>query len=291
MKIEKECKDCILAQAVRVGEVLNLDPTRKEAVIALTQKHVQGLDYALTPPQNAYKIYEDIASFLDMKDIYKEIKALSTKRAEELLPECEDLLRNASDVLLSAAKIAVAGNVIDLASRVQYDLKEEVRNITNLEFEIDDFLSLKNALANAHEIVYICDNAGEEVFDKLFIRTIKSLYPTTSIYYFTRGKPIINDITYEDAINSGLHEYSEVIDSGVPTPGFVYSMASCEAQEKFARADVIIAKGMGNFECMSENEYKNAFYLFKVKCKPVGRFAQAKLGSIVCKNGRSSKKI
>ncbi|MDR1007409.1 MAG: ARMT1-like domain-containing protein [Campylobacteraceae bacterium] len=291
MRIEKECKECILAQAVRVGEILNLDLAQKKAVIALAEKHVKSFDYALTPPQNAYKLYEEIASFLNTEDIYKEIKATSTKKAEELLPECEKLLRNASDILLSAAKIAVAGNVMDLASRVQYGLKEELKNITNLKFEIDDFYILKDALASAREIVYICDNAGEEVFDKLFIRTIKRFYPLNHIYYFTRGKPIINDITYKDAINSGLNEYAEVIDSGVPTPGFVYSMASHEAQEKFKRADIIIAKGMGNFECMSENEQTNIFYLFKVKCAPVGRFAQAKLGSIVCKNACSTKKF
>ncbi|MDR0666683.1 MAG: ARMT1-like domain-containing protein [Campylobacteraceae bacterium] len=283
MKIEKECKDCILAQAVRAGEVLNLNTARKKAIIALAKKHIKNFDYTLTPPENAYKLYEEIASFLNTKDIYKEIKTASTKRAEELLDECEAILQNAPDTLLGAAKIAVAGNVIDLASRVQYDLKEEIKNIADLKFEIDDFWTLKNALANAREIVYICDNAGEEVFDKLFIRTIKRLYPSSKIYYFTRGKPIINDITYEDALNSGLDEYAEVMDSGVPTPGFVYSMASCEAREKFKHADVIIAKGMGNFECMSENERENIFYLFKVKCKPVGRFAKANLGSIVCK--------
>ncbi|MDR2080332.1 MAG: ARMT1-like domain-containing protein [Campylobacteraceae bacterium] len=283
MKIQNECKECILAQAVRVGEVLNLDLTQKEAVTALAKKHIENFDITLTPPQNAYKLYEEIALLLDTDDIYKEIKTASTKRAEELLPKCEELLQNAADTLLTAAKIAVAGNVIDLASRVQYDLKEEIKNIANLKFEIDDFSALKNALANAREIVYISDNAGEEVFDKLFIRTLKRFYPLSRIYYFTRGKPVINDITYEDAINSGLNEYAEVVDSSVPTPGFVYSMASCKAQEKFKRADVVIAKGMGNFECMSENERANIFYLFKVKCEPVGKFAQAKLGSIVCK--------
>jgi uncharacterized protein with ATP-grasp and redox domains len=283
MKIKEECKECILAQAMRVGKVLNLNLTQREAVVALAKKHIDRFDYALTPPQNAYKLYEEIALLLNKEDIYKEIKAASTKIAKELLPECEAILQNASDVLLSSAKIAVAGNVIDLASRVQYDLKEEIKNITNLKFEIDDFLALKDALADALKIIYICDNAGEEVFDKIFIKTIKRLYPLIHIYYFTRGKPIINDITYKDAINSGLDKYAEVVDSGVPTPGFVYSMASHKAQEKFKHADVIIAKGMGNFECMSENEQANTFYLFKVKCKPVSRFAQAKLGSIVCK--------
>ncbi|MDR2100020.1 MAG: ARMT1-like domain-containing protein [Campylobacteraceae bacterium] len=284
MKIQNECKECILAQAVRVGTILNLSAAQKEAVNALAQKHAQSFDCTLTPPQNAYKLYEEIALFLNTDDIYKDVKAASTKRAEELLDACEEILQNAHDILLGAAKIAVAGNVLDLASKVQYDLKEEIKNIADLKFDIDDFEDLKNALANVRETVYISDNAGEEVFDKLFIRTIKTLYPSNHIYYFTRGKPIINDITYKDAINSGLDEYAEVLDSGVPTPGFVYHMASFEAQKKFKHADVIIAKGMGNFECMSENERANTFYLFKVKCQPVGRFARSKLGSIVCKS-------
>ncbi|MDR1975412.1 MAG: ARMT1-like domain-containing protein [Campylobacteraceae bacterium] len=285
MKIGRECEECVISQAVRVGEILGLDAAQKEAIVALAKEHVKRFDYTLTPPQNAYRLYEEIALFLNTKDIYKEIKRASTKKAKEFLPECEELLKNSKEPLLCAAKIAVAGNVMDLASKISYDLKDELKNITRLKFEIDDFSLLKTALESAREVVYICDNAGEEIFDKLFIRTIKELYPLTNIYYLTRGKPIINDITYEEALESGLDECAKVLDSGVPTPGFVYEMARAESQERFKSADVIIAKGMGNFECMSEDKYGNIFYLFKVKCEPVGAFAGAPLGAIVCKNG------
>ncbi|MDR1284885.1 MAG: ARMT1-like domain-containing protein [Campylobacteraceae bacterium] len=287
MKIQDVCKECVIKQAARVGELLSLNDSDKEAILNIASVHVANFDDTLSPPRNAYKFYEDAAKYLETDDIYKDIKKTSSKKAEEFRAMCEQYIQNSADKLLTATKIAVVGNVIDLASYVQYDLKEELEKVLESEFFIDDYIFLKAALRKAKRIVYISDNAGEEVFDKIYINLIKELFQGIKIYYFTRGKPIINDITYQDAINSKMDEAAIVIDSGVPTPGFVLELADKKALQLFKEADLIIAKGMGNYECLSEYQGFDIFHLFKVKCGVVGEDINAPLGALICK--KSSK--
>ncbi|MDR1555228.1 MAG: ARMT1-like domain-containing protein [Campylobacteraceae bacterium] len=283
MKIQNACKECVIKQAVRVGDLLNLDKNTKNAVLDIANLHVANFNDNLTPPQNAYGFYEDTAKYLGVLDIYKDIKEASSKKAEEFREICEKYIQNASDKLLTATKIAVVGNVIDLASYMQYDLEEEIERVLESRFFIDDFAFLKTALQKAKNIVYIADNAGEEIFDKIYIKFIKKLFRDIQVYYFTRGKPIINDITYKDAIDSKMDEVSTVVNSGVSTPGFVLELADKKAVKLFKEADLIIAKGMGNYECLSEYDGFDIFYLFKVKCHVVGEDIHAPLGSLVCK--------
>ncbi|MDR0579522.1 MAG: ARMT1-like domain-containing protein [Campylobacteraceae bacterium] len=283
MKIQNACKECVVKQAMRVGDLLNLSKNDKSAILDIANIHTANFDDILSPPQNAYKFYEDAAEYLGVEDIYKDIKKSSSKKAKEFEAMCKEYIQNASDKLLTATKIAVAGNVIDLASYMQYDLKEELEKILEREFFIDDFTYLKIVLQKAKSVVYISDNAGEEIFDKIYIEIIKELFCDIEVYYFTRGKPIINDITYQEALDSMIDEVAVVINSGVPTPGFVLELADKEAVRLFNEADLIIAKGMGNYECLSEYEGFNVFYLFKVKCCVVSEAVNAPLGALVCK--------
>ncbi|MFV0481303.1 MAG: damage-control phosphatase ARMT1 family protein [Campylobacteraceae bacterium] len=283
MKLEDSCKDCVISQALRVGNLLGLDDLKAKEIVNLARLHVKGFDESLTPPHNAFKLYEDIAKSLHVKDIYKEIKLSSSKKAKEFLPLCEKFLENSKDRLYTATKLAVVGNVIDLASQIQYDLKDEIDKVLKTPFAIDDFKKLHENLKTAKKIVYLADNAGEEIFDKLFIKVIKEEFSDIEIFYFTRGKPIINDLTFKEALNSKMDEVATVIDSGVPTPGFALEFANTKALKLFHEADVVIAKGMGNYECLSEYSGFNIFHLLKVKCDVVANALNAKLGDLVCK--------
>jgi len=283
MKIQEACRECVLNQAVRMADILGLESREREAILKIARAHIAKFDESLSPPVNAYKFYEEAARYLGVFDIYKDVKKASSKKAKEFEATCEEHIKNSQNPLLTATKIAVAGNVIDLASSVQYDLEDELEHILQKKFEIDDFDKLSDALRKAKNIVYLSDNAGEEVFDALYIKTIKKLYPDMRIYYFTRGRPIINDITYEEALGAGLNELALVINSGVPTPGFVPELASAEARAIFEKADFLIAKGMGNYECLSEYGDLDVFHLFKVKCDVVSAAIGATLGAIICK--------
>ena len=283
MKIHTDCLTCIENQASRVCDVLHVNQHQRHDIIALAKQHVQHFDFNLTPPHNATPLYEAIADYLHVEDLYADIKRESSLMAEKFIPLCEEAIATSSNPFLSATKTAVAGNVIDLASVMMYDLKEELDKVYHTPFAVDDFDALRKSLGTAKTVVYLADNAGEEIFDKIYIQTLKKLFPNVDVYYFVRGKPIINDLTCKDALASGMNEVAVIVDSGVPTPGLVMEFMREDAKAIFEKAECIIAKGMGNYECLGETKGLPIFFLFKVKCSVVARSVGAQLGDIVCK--------
>lgn len=287
MKIHNACLHCIQNQAIRVCDLLHVSDEQRQTIKMLAEKHIQNFDFTLTPPHNATPLYEDIALFLNVEDLYQEVKANSTAMAKAFIPFCQNAIAQSTHPLLTATKTAVAGNVIDLASVMMYDLGEELEKIYHTPFSIDDFEALATTLQKTKTLVYLADNAGEEIFDKLYIQTLHSLFPHIEIYYFVRTRPIINDLTCKDALTSGMNEVANIIDSGVPTPGLALELMSQEAKAIFDRAECIISKGMGNYECLGEVSGLPIFFLLKVKCEVVANAIGAKLGDIVCKKGIS----
>lgn len=287
MKIHQDCLECIYNQSSRVSSLLKVDTNQAKEISQIAKTHIKNFDFNTNPPHNAYPMYEAIAEYLGCSDIYKELKKEASKNSYQFIPTCKRAISESDDTLLAAIKTAVAGNVIDLAAEVMFDLDEEIEKIFKRDFAIDDFAVLKTRLKETKRLVYLADNAGEEIFDKLCIETIKKLFPQIEVYYFVRGKAIINDLTYAEAKASNLDEVATIIDSGVPTPGFSLELASSEAKALFNSADCIIAKGMGNYECLGETPGLPIFFLLKVKCQVVARSIQANLGDIVCKKGLS----
>ena len=285
MKIHHDCLACIQNQALRVCELLHVEHSEQKIIENLAQKHIQNFDFTLTPPHYATPLYEDIASFLNVEDLYQEVKANSTAMAKAFVPFCENAIAQSAHPLLTATKTAVAGNVIDLASVMMYDLGEELDKIYHTAFAIDDFEALVTTLQTTQTLVYLADNAGEEIFDKLYIQTLHSLSPNLEVFYFVRGNPINNVLTCKDAIASGMNEVAAIINSGVPTPGLALELMSKEAKIIFDKAECIISKGMGNYECLGEVSGLPIFFLLKVKCEVVANAIGAKLGDIVCKRG------
>jgi uncharacterized protein with ATP-grasp and redox domains len=168
---------------------------------------------------------------------------------------------------------------------VSFDLHDAINSVFHTPFHHDDTQALRTQLAQAKSVLYIGDNAGEHIFDALTIQTLQNLYPEIDFTYMVRGNPIINDVTLVEAREAGIDQICSLVDSGVPTPGFVYSLASAHAQELFESADLIIAKGMGNYECMTPVQRHNICFLLKVKCSVVANSLNRTIGDIVCKMG------
>jgi len=131
----------------------------------------------------------------------------------------------------------------------------------------------------------LADNSGENVFDKVLLVTLKKLYPNIKLFYATRGKAIINDITTKEAYQIGINEVASIIDSGVDTPGYDRTRASKSFNELYESMPLVISKGMGNFECLESFNDKRIFFLFKVKCNVVANSVNQEIGSIILKNG------
>ena len=284
MNIETECIACIFNQAFRVTKELNLSKEESKEVLDLAANMVSSFSFSRTPPQNATPMYEKIAQLLKVKDIYKKQKLLATKKANLLYEYSKKLIDKSNDPFVGATRVAVGANVIDLASEFSYDLEGELEKIMYEKFAIDHIKYLKESLKSAKIIVYLGDNAGEHVFDRLYIETILKFFPNIVIYYFARANPIINDICYDDLKDDSIKDIVTIINSGIKTPGVIVDDLTDEAKELFFAADTIISKGMGNYECLNEYKSLPLFFLLKVKCQVVASSLSLNTGDLVCKS-------
>lgn len=281
--MDEECRGCIINQSTKVANAIGADTTLHHKLTTTVEKLSHNFSALQTPPEIAAYVYADMARIAKKQDLYDEIKKHSTKKALSSLPMLQKRLEDAQNRLLVATKIAVAGNVIDLAAAVEFDLDEELEKIFHRDFAHDDFAVFESALESAKSIVVLGDNVGEHIFDKLFIQELQRLYPQAAFSYFVRGLPIINDVTMQEALEAGFDNFCSVIDSGVDTPGFAYNRATPNAQKIFDEASLVISKGMGNYESLTPSHRGKICFLLKVKCNVVARSLGKELGDIICK--------
>jgi len=283
MNIDEACVTCIINQSTKVANAIHADELLSKKLTLTVEEMSKSFSYNDAPPEIASYVYEKMALLANKIDLYDEVKELSTKKALSFVPLLKEKLLKSENKLLTATKIAVAGNVIDLAAEVEFDLKEELDKIFFTDFAHDDFALFEKKLEDAKSVLIIGDNVGEHIFDYMYIETLAEFYPKTKFSYMVRGNPIINDVTMKEAKEAGFHEICELIDSGVNTPGFAYSRANSYSREVFDGVDLVISKGMGNYECMSPSHRANICFLLKVKCAVVAAHLQKEIGDIICK--------
>lgn len=283
MTIQNECIGCIASQSRRVCEAIHADEILTSSIVNFVETSLQSADFTLSPPVIAAPLYEHMAVLAKTNDLYEHQKQHATDQAHTYIPFLKETIDQSNDPFIATLKTAVVGNVIDLAAEVSFDLHDAITSVFNLPFEWDDTQELKRILAHAQTVLYIGDNAGEHLFDALAIQSLQKLFPTIAFTYMVRGNPIINDVTMKEAQEAGMDKICSLVNSGVPTPGFVYSLASTEAQALFDTVDLIIAKGMGNYECMTPQKRENICFLLKVKCSVVAASLGKNIGDIVCK--------
>ena len=281
MKLQPECVECILGQAKRVASKINASKSLTATIESTALKHSQNFSFSKTPVEVATPLYEALAVVAGKKDLYDEAKLIATKQALDMLPKLRDMIESSKDSLIAAGKMAVAGNVIDLATQEEYDLTAIVDQVLQADFGRDDFSLLFKDLSEAKTLLYLADNAGEHIFDALFMEKLNEVYPHLKITYMTRGNAIINDVTLQEAKDNGLDKFATLKSSGMRTPGFILDNAPKDVADFFKVADVVIAKGMGNFETMTEISIRDVYHLFKVKCSVVSGFTGFPIGTFM----------
>jgi len=268
MNIKPDCLVCLYNQALKTNKLLGLDDKTSAKILFEVAKILPNYSLNFTPPQIAKDTYKLIEDITNNPDPLKKAKELSIKEAKTFKPTLYEEIKKSDDKLLTALKIAVAGNVIDFGAKEQINLSKLLDEIFHTPFKIDFYTDLKEKLKTAKKVVILGDNCGENIFDVILADTLKSLYDI-ELFYFVRGKPIINDVTITEANESDMPKFAKIIDTGVPTPGYDIKYASKESLEIFNTADVVISKGMGNFESLFEITKREIFYLFIVKCNVV----------------------
>ncbi len=277
MKTYLDCLPCFVQQALRASRIATNDDKLIKRVLDEVGCLIKDTPMQNTPAESGMSVYGKIREITGVTDPYLKIKQQHIAEANKLYPELEKMVAVADDSLLTAIRIAIAGNVIDLGINKTFDLVADIKKILSQDFAEFDYTPFKSALAAAKNVLYIGDNAGESVFDKLLIERIK--VPVT---YAVRSQPIINDVTMKEALASGLDEVAELIDSGSTAPGTILRFCTPEFLEIYRKADLVISKGQGNYEGLSD-EKRTIFFLLKAKCPVIARDMGVKEDDIVLK--------
>ena len=234
----------------------------------------------LISPEFARELHILLRGYTHNHDPYKEAKKKYNDLALKMWPDLNKLILKSKDPFDTALRLALAGNIIDFAASDTFNLQATIdRSLTAL-FAIDHSGRLKNALEKAKTVLYLGDNAGEIVLDKLFIKTIK--HP--NLIYVVRGAPVINDATIEDAEYIGMSNIARVISNEYDAPSTILHKSGKTFQRWFKEADLIISKGQGNLEGLIPLNDDRLFFLLMVKCDVIAEFLNVKKESFVVYN-------
>lgn len=288
MLVQFDCYKCLFNQVVEMANNSSTDDRERRKMlkkfISQIVEHADGL----TPPEMASVFYETYCRETGVADPFALEKEKSTEIAHQLYGELADTVAASADPFATALRFAIGGNVIDFGATPDFKLSEVVgaiRETAALPVDEDALEKLRHAAANARNILYILDNCGEAVIDRLLIEQIG----THKITLGVRGKPILNDVTRAELAASGLADLP-VIDTGDRTPGVSMRFSSQEFLQKLYGADLIIAKGQGNFESLGDAPLENEiFFLFRVKCPVIRMQTGAPLGSLQIRQNFSCK--
>ena len=286
MKTYLDCIPCFFKQALDAARFAGARPTTQKKILDALSKEILKFKLESSPPEMGRILYGLVRKITGEADPFKEIKRKSNKFALALYPRLKKKVRDSQDRLLTAVELAIAGNVIDYGVKNSLNIAQEIEKIFTEEKKVIrregkavfDCASFKQALKQSKKILYLADNAGEVVFDRIFIEELKN----KEIIYAVRDKPIINDALLEDAIFCGIHKYARIVSSGCDAPGVVLDLCSSEFLKIYRDAEFIISKGQGNFEALAD-EKRPIFFLFKAKCPVVAKHLGCKLGDVILK--------
>lgn len=278
MKSALDCIPCFVAQALNVARLTTDEPQVHERILREALRRASEADLAQSPALFGRGIHRLVRELTGQEDPYLAIKQESNRLALALLPAWRERLRAAENPRLAAVKLAVAANVIDFG--IKGDLTaEQIPDALESSFAaplMGDVDGLFAAAERTTDILFLADNAGELVFDRLLLE----LLPRQKITVAVKGGPAINDALRADATAAGLDGLVAVMDTGTDGAGIVIEACSREFQRRFAGADLIIAKGQANFESL-DGCAQNILFLFKVKCSVVARHIGQAVGSLV----------
>ncbi len=273
-----DCIPCFLRQTLEAVRFVTDDEALCRDVLRRVLRLTSEMDIDVSPPEAVTRIHAIVREMTGARDPYLDVKNAFNDMAERMLPELADKVEASDDPLRAAVMLAVAGNVIDFG--VDGDLTvEQARRAVEKSLEepfYGDVEAFGRDVERAERILYLADNAGEIVFDKLLLARL----PLDRTTIVVRGGPVLNDVTMEDARRVGLFDLAEVIDNGSNAPGTVLHDCSEDFVDRFRRADLIIAKGQGNYESLSGVSAPLAF-LFKVKCRVAAAYSGRPLGAHV----------
>jgi hypothetical protein len=280
MRAYLDCFPCFFKQTLETSRLITSDEEKVREILNKVSLLFPKIPRNATPPEIGREVYRIISEQTGVDDPYKEIKKKCIDQALSLYPEMKEIINSSKDKLQTAIRLSIAGNVIDFGANFNFELRKDIREILHREFGIFHYQEFCEILKKAKKILYLADNAGETVFDRLLIEELGK-----PVIYAVRERPVINDATKEDAYSSGIHEVAEVISSGCDAPGTILKFCSKEFLEIYKSSDLIISKGQGNYEGLSDKT-QPIFFFLKAKCSTIAYDIGIEQGDIILLQAR-----
>lgn len=284
MKTYLECIPCFIKQSLEAARMATDDEKIHAEVLRKVMKHLQTISFNDSPPELSREVHEIIRNITKSKDPYKKVKNQSNEMAKNQYPRLRKLVSRADDPLLMAVKLAIVGNVIDFGTSNRFNVEDMIDKAVKKDFEDEAYPRFKKSLRNSKTILYLADNTGEIFFDRLLLEEL--VRRDKKVTYVVKANPIINDATMEDAYLAEIDKFATIIDgdSGQKqsAPGMVLSYASKEFLDIFESLDMVISKGQGNYEGLSDVD-RDVFFMLVVKCPLVARDINGEMGRLILK--------
>lgn len=284
VNLSLDCVPCFVRHALEASRFASPDPVVHEHILREVLREAASWDLARPAPLLSQFVQRRLRALTGVADPYQHAKQRFNALALEMLPACRDMVRAARDPLQCAARFAIAGNIIDFGANGglrEADVREAFANVMTAPLA-GDIEAFREQAAAAQRILYLADNAGEIVFDRLLVEQL----PAGRVTVAVRGGPVLNDATLADAHLAGLDQIAELIDNGADAPGTVLDQCGEAFREHFSNASVIIAKGQGNFETLAGTP-SNIFFLLKIKCPVVASHTGLEVGTLALIRGRA----
>jgi uncharacterized protein with ATP-grasp and redox domains len=276
MKTTPECVSCFMKQALLATQQMTDDPDEAINALKRAAEFITSISREKSPAEYATPIAKAVRSCFDNENPFREEKRRYNAIALSVYDALVAYVHSSPDPLEAATRIAAAGNIMDLGIFANIDVEATVEQAKSTTWAITHIEHLKRDIATARHILYLGDNAGEIVFDRVLVEVL----PPHTVTFAVKSGPIANDVTREDAVQSGIDQVAEIIETGIDYMGVPLPLCSSGFLGAFRSADVIIAKGMANFETLSDVD-ANIFFILKAKCDSVAQEIGVKKEGIV----------
>ncbi|MFW5995983.1 MAG: damage-control phosphatase ARMT1 family protein [Halanaerobiaceae bacterium] len=277
MKIEMDCIPCLLRQLLEAGRMATDDKELIREFINEYARQIPEMNGRLSPLISG-QFHKIVKNRTGVEDPYAEIKKKNIEMALSHFEDVRKVVENSDDPLLGSLIMSAMGNSLDAGINLNVDLAADIKRALRDGFVRSDYEQFIAEVKESGSVLIVADNAGEGVFDRLLIEELKK--QDLKVVYAVRGEPVLNDITVAEARELGIDKMCPVISSGVNSPGVVLEESSELFREYFAESDLVISKGQGNLEGLTEAD-REIYYLLKAKCQLVADYLSVELGDLV----------
>jgi len=278
LRVTYDCIPCAISSLLKLFKNGLVPQQKQENTLRALLNYFSEANFNQSPPAFGQEMHRIIRKTLNDPDPYLKIKKKFNSLMLKHYIKLKNQVTQEQDQFQLALRLSIAGNIIDFGPNHSFNVNDTFKKAKFVKLAVDDSQQLKEACSNADTLLYLGDNAGEIVMDRLFLETINH----SNVYFAVRGAPIINDITLEDAKQIGIDKIANIISNGDDAPGTILKNVSPRFREVFDSADLIISKGQGNYEGLSGCG-KNIYFVLMAKCEHVASHLGVRNGDFVVK--------